>query len=868
MTLARRGAVLFAVVLAALLLAACPRGSSSREILEPGGLEGAVDTGDPVLAPAPGYAGSATCSSCHEEIFREWSGTFHANYVRETTDPGATGRAVVADANQNQIDDFRDGLDLATDPDFAALGANAPELSFVTGDEFPYKVSFGSVTYDVWRTIGGNGAWKQQYLTRVGLSVYVLPIEYDEKTRNWVPFDTDVWYGAGGVPLFTNAATVASAIDPADSADLRCAGCHATGFRVEYDAAADQYVTGYQDLTVGCENCHGPALAHVNSGGDPSLVLNPEDLLDGSLSGVMAADMLCARCHVRGHGDVPAGGSHPTGYPWRTNGSTFPPGQTNLEEYVVLSTDPLDYWEYKDNPLGFAPTPADSTDDTYLASRDNYMQWNDLLVGPHAPDRPFDSNCFECHDPHSAAEEHQIRTRLTHRGTTYTGITHHNNKLCLVCHHGFGDFAGVNDAQVQAITDESAPTEVVDAVVRHMKNRAAMPVDPDVYDPEAGPGRCTLCHMVKTMKSAVFTADAAGNAMGDLHGHTFQPVWPRVSEVTTPPVTNSCNVCHPLGPSDEVADIISQWAEDREGDGTFHADTPRNFQNGVANPTRNGGQACVTCHTTPGFLAAQVEAQDIHLLNDPGSADERTAIIRESIRRDMGITCEACHGEQPDGTFADGPNPLRFPPRELCENCHNSQTVEFRDYALHGELVRHPQQEMYEGFEGAEVPGYTYTNSPHTTFVGKGCIGCHYNPAADGNHTFNPTVNQCRVCHPGLLTFDRTAQADWDGDGAIEGIRTELTGSLARLADAILAAPTSTGATINFEAGHWAIDGDAENTEALDPEADEALLRAMYNYDFVTADGSQGIHNPRYALQLVQSSWEALTGNPWPGARR
>ncbi len=38
------------------------------------------------------------------------------------------------------------------------------------------------------------------------------------------------------------------------------------------------------------------------------------------------------------------------------------------------------------------------------------------------------------------------------------------------------------------------------------------------------------------------------------------------------------------------------------------------------------------------------------------------------------------------------------------------------------------------------------------------------------------------------------------------------------------------------------------------------------NYAFVEEDQSHGIHNPDYAVQLLQQSYEYLTGNPVPSA--
>ncbi len=881
---------LLVVVLAALaLVPACRRSSSGGRPFDIAGA--GVDKGNPVLAPAPGYAGSDACASCHRGPFDDWLRTFHNLSMRETDREGAAGEAVVGDANGNGQDDFRDGLDLGTDLDFAVYGGNAPRLLFAAGEEYPHKVQVGAAVYDVWRTIGGNGLWHQRYLTRLSTGVYVLPVEYDEVEDDWKPYDPGTWYDGGNAPRFADVAAAAAGIDRGHSFDLNCAGCHATGFEIAFDGASGHYASGYEELTVGCEACHGPGQAHVDSLGNPGLILNPEgDLLDGSVNGILAADLVCGRCHVKGAGGIPAGGAHPTGYPWLTGNSTFPPGNTNLADYYEVTSDPADFWRYKDNYMGFGPSPGNPADDSFLAVRHAELQYPDFVAGVHGPRQPWSPTCFSCHDPHSRDVAHQIRGTIVENATTFTGVTTENNKLCLACHNGHGDWAGLTPADVQGIAGDTAPAAVVGAVVDHMKNRAAMPIDAGDYAPvSTGAGRCTLCHQVKTALAASYTADAAGNLVGDIHGHTFEVVWPNVTELTkgvaaAEGITNGCSSCHPTGPGDVAADAIAEWARDSgDADGTFHADAPANFQTGVANPERDGGVACVACHTTDGFIAIQVEGTSIHDLTGAGDAAARTAFVAEGRRRDKGITCEACHGKGPTGTFGAGDNPTRFPKGILCGKCHNNETVVFPDWTDHGEIVRHPQREMMLGADGGEVPGApAYGDTAHTTLFGQDCTNCHYRSGSARAHDFEPTIPACQACHPGLASFNRLAGpgglgADYDGDTVLEGIQDEVKGCLERLKDAILAAGLSDAdVTITFDGEYFLIGRggaspvapDEANSDLLDPSADQEVLRGIFNYYWVEFDGSFGVHNARYALELVQQSWIEITGQAWPGVER
>ncbi len=854
----------------------CRRSSTGRTPWVVPGAGESVDPGDPVLPAAEGYAGSTVCGDCHPAFFETAQDTFHSLSVRKTDKAGATGKAVVADANGNGVDDFRDGLDLSTDPDFAFLGDNAPVLGFSGNGDQPYNVAIGALIYPIWRTLGGNGFWRQRYITQIGQSTFILPVQYNEREANWVPYASDDWYDGNGAPRFDDELTVVDEIDPAISFDLHCIGCHSTGLDVQFSAEAGQYLTGYQELNIGCETCHGPGQAHVDSAGNPDLILNPADLLDGTAAGMAAAGLVCGRCHVRGVGTVPVDGLEPTLYPWLVGSGTFPPGNTNLDDYYTATTDPDDYWRHKDNPMGFFPTPDDPSDDTVLAAREGEMQVLDLENGVHASGKQLDATCFKCHDPHARRQQHQVRDVVIDDGVTYTGVSQFNNGLCLTCHQGDGDFQDITPSDVQGITDSSAPDAVVSGVIDHMKDSAGMPIVAEAYDPAGeGTGRCTLCHMPLTAFSAQYESDAAGNLEGDLHSHNFIPFWPNISELTKEEtgsdvgITNSCSVCHPHEADDPAAQIIADWVSDPNGNGTFHADTPRNFQTGVANPGRDGGVACVSCHTTPGFVQVQVLGDSIHDLTGPEDAAVRREMVFQSIKHDRGITCDACHGRDSSGNFASGPNPLRFQRAELCGRCHNNETTIFPDYVDDGEIVRHPQREMLAGNDGAEVPGESYSNSTHTGFPGPDCTGCHYT-GTDKGHDFEPTLQSCQACHSGLDTFDRPATADYDGNGEIEGIQTEVAGCLAVLKEAILAAPTSTGAVITYKesGGTFLIDGSDTATDQLDPEDDEDLLRAMFDHNYVNFDASIGIHNTAYALQLVQKAYQALTGGDWPGDER
>ncbi|MCE9637782.1 MAG: hypothetical protein K8T90_18940 [Planctomycetes bacterium] len=828
-----------------------------------------VDKGSPALAALPGYVGSDPCGRCHDEIFRGWAASLHNLAARTWDRPGLTGKAFVNDVDKNGIDDFRDGLDLATVPAFATYGANAPKLSHVAGDILPYKITIGSVRYDVARVMGGNGQWKQRYLVAIGTELYPSPVQFNDSTGLYATYDPGDWYS--GTPATTPKWSGGTMPPQSQGFNARCSGCHNTGEMLV--SASGQFQVGHVDFNIGCEQCHGPGKEHVEGLGDKTKIRNPRAFIDGTPAGVAKANEVCGRCHTRGtakdaYPGVAETAFQKAGFGWTAANGVAKFGDTHRNFFDITKTS-TDYWGQSAKLFYTDPNPSVSEHDdfTWIASRSHRQQSLDLTQGNHGPVAGFSPTCFDCHDPHVRNSKYMIRATVQ-RGATgakvavKTGAA--DNSLCLSCHAGFAPYGSLTLADVAQIGSGTTPDSVKQAVNDHMKD-IGMPVSSlALYDPAGtGVGRCETCHMPTMEKTAVNVTDKAGFTLGgDEHVHTFQTVNPRVSRAlstkdgggneTLVGPTNSCNVCHPTGPSDIVGPIIAQWATDNaDKDGTFHADRPRNFQNGIANPNRNGGLFCVQCHTTEGFVRVQVNGETI----DQAKSD---AILKKAYARYKGISCDACHGKKADGTFAAGTNPLRLPKAQLCGQCHNAQSVVFADFQQYGEQVRHPMKEMMAGTAGAEVPGApAYTSSFHSAFT-DGCVTCHFNKTMGGQtHQFGAQVQTCSACH-GVSTFDRPSLSDWDGDGVLEGIQTEIAGLL----NALQVTLTGT-ANVTFAGGSF------EYNAATDHKmtgASDAQKRAAYNWYTVTYDASKGVHNAVRSIQLLQRSIRELNPAAIPAA--
>jgi len=125
-----------------------------------------------------------------------------------------------------------------------------------------------------------------------------------------------------------------------------------------------------------------------------------------------------------------------------------------------------------------------------------------------------------------------------------------------------------------------------------------------------------------------------------------------------------------------------------------------------------------------------------------------------------------------------------------------------------------------------------------------------------GGHTFSMSaegldgvvhlVEACVECHGEIESFD-FARQDYDGDGVVEGIQTEVKGLLNKLS--MLLPPI--GVPADPMDAHMPVDSSWSRPQ----------LKAAYNWLFVVEDGSYGVHNLSYAVGLLKASIADLTGD-------
>jgi hypothetical protein len=130
-------------------------------------------------------------------------------------------------------------------------------------------------------------------------------------------------------------------------------------------------------------------------------------------------------------------------------------------------------------------------------------------------------------------------------------------------------------------------------------------------------------------------------------------------------------------------------------------------------------------------------------------------------------------------------------------------------------------------------------------------------------HQLTVKTDACATCHAGAAPEDirfNTDTTDWDGDGNVtEGVKGETD----TLAEALYAQMQSYGEahggaiTYDGAAYPYFFGADGKAYATWTPN----LAKAAYNYQYYQKDPGAFTHNPKYVMQFLIDSIEALGGD-------
>jgi hypothetical protein len=343
--------------------------------------------------------------------------------------------------------------------------------------------------------------------------------------------------------------------------------------------------------------------------------------------------------------------------------------------------------------------------------------------------------------------------------------------------------------------------------------------------------------------------------------------------------TNAISISYGAGTCAQCHDATPNHIKAAEWNNSIHARTTRT-------PSGPSRAACARCHTPGGFAqyAATLGTTNTYTTNNAYTVYEA-------------LTCQGCHDPHDASkphqlragstvTLADGVTVVtNAGAGALCMNCHRSRNGSVTNSIVQYPLGQqtwaggssfgphdNPASDMLEG-----VNGWTYgrviPSSAHRFALTNTCVDCHMQTVAStdpaflqaGGHTFNMTytngagttldkVDICIQCHGKSLTsFDFPVQ-DYNNDGVIEGVQTEVQHLLDKLST--LLPPTNYYANAN----NYIADGLVKNPSSQ-TNWPAKYLEASYNWQFVNNDLSKGVHNAPYAVGLLKASIGDLTGD-------
>lgn len=280
------------------------------------------------------------------------------------------------------------------------------------------------------------------------------------------------------------------------------------------------------------------------------------------------------------------------------------------------------------------------------------------------------------------------------------------------------------------------------------------------------------------------------------------------------------------------------------------------------------GQWVESTHSNIVLTAA--ERDDCVICHDGGAFAQQITVLAE-LEREFNVStdCRACHIGHGNDLLQAGT--VSIPTQEdveagtgaQCLACHNERRVPDIDDERRSAPHYSSQAGVYTGSGGIRATDFDYDTSSHTE-IENTCVGCHMTPTEEGwaSHTFavDDVEAACGECHKDITDINLEANEDYDGDGNAKGFQDEIAGLLVILEEAISEAIDGG----SFETGGGAIlFTDAAGAELQVPNE---VYQAAYNHVLVTNDGSLGIHNPIFVVQLLQQSYSNLTGEDVPGA--
>ena len=322
--------------------------------------------------------------------------------------------------------------------------------------------------------------------------------------------------------------------------------------------------------------------------------------------------------------------------------------------------------------------------------------------------------------------------------------------------------------------------------------------------------------------------------------------------------------------------------------------------NDIPNATRID---CETCHKHHAFDFADDTVSFILRTNSPIALNYYNNSKTEDFGKidNLCVTCHQIRGVTTPTVYKNSADSIakkadatwKQLPYFPLDNAKEGTTVKLQigqSFAVHDGN----QSNLFSGINGYEYAGKTYTRTwKHS---GNACTDCHmneYNPDTQtGGHSLIVNKDACTTCHQGvdkltpvqtsidakrielaeLLVTRKVFKKSTNSSGVVSytaepthdfyGVLFPSTQSPAIFATALVSANTvgsTSGILVYANTVTLAADNDYANRIGREWKYGE--LGAAYNYGYITSELSLGVHNPTYAMQVLQNSIDWLKAN-------